>query len=514
MNPSSTKRRVLIIGAGLGGLSAAISLATEGFDVEVVEKNDKVGGKLNVLHKDGFSFDLGPSILTMPHIFHTLFEHAGKRMEDYVVLQPVTPHWRNFFEDGSVIDLTPDPAAMRRELDQLGPGVADDFERFLAYSQRLCEITEQGYFAKGLDSFWDLLKHYGPIGSLLGFDVFRTMDQGVRRFVKHPKLVDILNYFIKYVGSSPYDAPALMNLLPHVQFGYGLWYVQGGMYRLAQAFERLAQELGVRFRLGVEVAEIKHENSTANGVRLADGEILPADIVVSNMEVIPAYRKLLPGGEEEARRLRRFAPTCSGLVVHLGVNRIYPQLAHHNFFYSDHPRAHFDAIFRSRRLSDDPTIYLVAPVKTDPAQAPSGCEIIKVLPHIPHVDPDHPLTRADYLAFRERVLDKLERMGLTGLRQHIVCEETWTPLDIQARYYSNLGSIYGVVSDRYKNLGFKAPQRSRRFHNLYFVGASVNPGGGMPMVTLSGQLVRDKILADLGLEPRNGSWTREQPEPY
>jgi diapolycopene oxygenase len=238
------------------------------------------------------------------------------------------------------------------------------------------------------------------------------------------------------------------------------------------------------------------------GVRLAGDEVLAADLIVSNMEVIPAYERLFKDGAEEAKRLQRFAPSCSGLVLHLGVNRVYPQLAHHNFFYSGDASRHFDAIFHRNKLSEDPTIYLVAPVKTDPSQAPAGCEVIKVLPHIPHLHPDNPLPQEEYLAFRQRVLDKLERMGLTDLRRHIVCEEYWTPHDIQSRYYSNRGAIYGVVSDRRKNLGFKAPQRSRRFKNLYFVGGSVNPGGGMPMVTLSGQLVRDKILQDRGAEGR------------
>jgi diapolycopene oxygenase len=215
------------------------------------------------------------------------------------------------------------------------------------------------------------------------------------------------------------------------------------------------------------------------------------------MEVIPAMKKLLNSPEKALKKMQCFAPSCSGLVLHLGVDRIYPQLAHHNFFYSDKPREHFDAIFHSHRLSVDPTIYLVAPCKTDPTQAPPGCEIIKILPHIPHLNPEHPLSPDDYRVFRERVLIKLERMGLTGLRKHIITEEYWTPHDIESRYYSNQGSIYGVVADRFKNLGFKAPQRSNELNNLYFVGGSVNPGGGMPMVTLSGQLVRDKILADL-----------------
>jgi len=490
------KQHIVVIGAGLGGLSAAISLATEGFTVDLLEKNDKVGGKLNILEKDGFTFDLGPSILTMPHIFQALFERAGKKMENYVSIQTVEPHWRNFFEDGSTLDLSSDPERMKQELDKLGPNTAKEFEAFLAYSKKLCEITEQGYFEHGLDSFWELLKHYGPVRSLMEFDVFRSMDQGVRRFIKDPKLVDVLNYFIKYVGSSPYDAPALMNLLPYIQFGYGLWYVKGGMYGMAEGLQKLAEELGINIRVNAEVAEIQHSAGRATAVRLLDGTVIPADIVVSNMEVIPAYKKLL-NNDNEAKRLQRFEPSCSGLVLHLGVDTIYPQLAHHNFFYSDHPKEHFNAVFHDNKLSDDPTIYLVAPVKSDPTQAPPGCEIIKILPHIPHLNPGQPLTAEDYAALRERVLIKLERMGLTDLRKHIVCEEYWTPVDIEQRYYSNRGSIYGVVADRFKNLGFKIPQRSKDIKNLYFVGGSVNPGGGMPMVTLSGQLVRDKILADL-----------------
>ena len=490
-------KKVVVIGAGLGGLSAAISLATEGFNVDLLEKNDKVGGKLNILKKDGFTFDMGPSILTMPHIFQKLFTHACRKMEDYVSIQTVEPHWRNFFEDGSTLDLSSDAVRMKQELEKLGPNTAKEFEQFLAYSKKLCEITEQGYFDKGLDTFWELINHYGAVRSLLDFDVFRSMDQGVRRFIKDPKLVDVLNYFIKYVGSSPYDAPALMNLLPYIQFGYGLWYIKGGMYGMAQGLQKLAEELGVNIRVNAEVAEITQSGNRVTGVRLADGNQLLADIVVSNMEAIPAYKKLLKNQEQEVKRLQRFTPTCSGLVLHLGVDRIYEQLAHHNFFYSDHPREHFKSIFHNNHLSEDPTIYLVAPVKSDPSQAPEGCEIIKVLPHIPHIHPEKPLQPEDYAAFRERVLIKLERMGLTDLRKHIVCEESWTPVDIEQRYYSNQGSIYGVVADRFKNLGFKIPQRSKQFNNLYFVGGSVNPGGGMPMVTLSGQLVRDKILADL-----------------
>ena len=490
-------KHVAVIGSGLGGLSAAISLATEGFRVTLFEKNEKAGGKLNLLRKEGFSFDLGPSILTMPHLFQTLFERANKKMSDYVEIQEVKPHWRNFFEDGTVIDLTPDLREMEKELAKLSQNEADGFFEYLGYSRRLCKITEEGYFAKGLETSLELVRFYGPLRSILGFDVLRNMNAGVKRFIRSQKLTDILNYFIKYVGSSPYDAPALLNLLSYIQFGYGLWYVKGGMYNLAVGLEKVLLELGGAIHYGQEVVSLQRDGSRIAGLTLKNGSHVVADIFISNMEIIPTYERLTREDTRFLKRYAKFEPSCSGLVLHLGVNKIYPQLAHHNFFYSKNARAHFDSIFHKEELSHDPTIYLVAPCKTDPSQAPEGCEIIKVLPHIPHIKDKNPFTRADYLAFRDRVLEKLERMGMTDLHKHIVVEDMWTPEDIQTRYYSNKGSIYGVVSDRFKNLGFKAPRRSEIYSNLYFVGGSVNPGGGMPMVTLSGQLVKDKILSDV-----------------
>jgi len=487
------QQKVIIIGAGLGGLSAAISLASSGFRVQVFEKNDKVGGKLNVLVREGFTLDLGPSILLLPHVFQELFRRAGRKMEDYVSTQEVVPHWRNFFEGGTTIDLTPDMRQMELELAKLPEGESIGFYRFLEYSRVQWGTTEAGYLRHGLDSLGDVLRFYGPIRSFLLFDVVRSMDAGVARLIRNEKLRDILDYFVKYVGSSPYDAPTVMNMLPYSQFGYGLWYVKGGMCNLARGMERLARELGVSITLNTEVASIGKTGSSVDGVVLKDGSSHRADIIVSNMEVIPAHTKLLGADRSVLKRYSRFAPSCSGLVIHLGVDRQYPQLAHHNFFYSGDSRRHFRAVFHQGMLSDDPTIYLVAPTRTDPTQAPAGCDVIKALPHIPHIRDTQPYTSEDYARYRDGVLGKLERMGLTDLRKHVVAEETWTPIDIQARYFSNKGSIYGVVSDRFRNLGFRAPKRSREFRNLYFVGGSVNPGAGMPMVTLSGMLAADMI---------------------
>jgi len=229
---------------------------------------------------------------------------------------------------------------------------------------------------------------------------------------------------------------------------------------------------------------------------VANGVFHPADIIVSNMEVIPAYEKLLSGDKKFIASLeKKLEPACSGLVLDLGLDCQYPQLAHHNFFFSRHQREHFRTVFQKKELPDDPTIYLVAASKTDATVAPPGCDCLKILPHIPQINDEHPIPREEYLRFKDRIIDKLERMGLKDLRRHIVFEHVLTPTDIREKYLSNKGSIYGVVSDRWKNLAFKAPKQSTLYPNLFFVGGSVNPGGGMPMVVLCGQNVARKIVA-------------------
>jgi diapolycopene oxygenase len=366
-------------------------------------------------------------------------------------------------------------------------------ERFLRYSAGLYDLTNEGYFEQGLDTAAEFREFYG-LGKFMKFDLFRTMHGGVARHLKTRHMRDIFDYFIKYVGSSAYHSPAFMNCMPTIQFRHDLWYVDGGLYHIALGLQRLMDELGVKVRLESAVSEVRKQDGRVTGI-VANDVFHPADIIVSNMEVIPAYEKLLAEDEAFMKTLDRYEPSCSGLVLELGLDCQYPQLAHHNFFYSDHQKEHFHTVFRKRELPPDPTIYLVAASRTDPTVAPPGCDCLKILPHIPHIDDDHPLTRADYMALKERVLDKLERMGLTDLRKHVVFEHCWTPLDIREQYLSNKGSIYGVVSDRFKNLAFKAPKQSVKYPNLFFVGGSVNPGGGMPMVVLCGQNVAKKIVS-------------------
>ncbi len=488
-------KTVLVIGGGLGGLSAAISLAQAGYDVSLYEKNDHIGGKLNRLDQDGFGFDLGPSILTMPQIFEKLFAASGKSMKDYVPIEKLNHQWRSFFPDGNVIDLYEDLKEMQEKNASLSEKDMQEYQNLLDYSKRIYDLTDKTYFQHGVDTTREIMKHTGLFTALRNFDLFSTVHGAIDKRISNEQFRDMLSYFIKYVGSSPYDAPAVLNMMIYMQHDQGVWYVPGGLHNLAGGLVKLAEEAGVKFHLGRQIAKLEKSNGEITGAVLEDGTMLTADYFVSNMEVIPVYERLLEEDSSYVKKLKKkFEPASSGLVMHLGVKKSYPQLRHHNFFFAENMKQQMQSIFHKHELPDDPVIYLVNVNKTDPSQAPEGHENIKVLPHIPYIRDQKPFTQQDYEQFAEKVLIKLERMGLHDLRENIVTKDVWTPEDIRRMYGSDRGAIYGTVSDRKKNKGFKHPKQSERYNNLYFVGGTVNPGGGMPMVTLSGQLVGKKIV--------------------
>lgn len=483
----------IVVGGGLGGISSALSLAAKGYKVTLYEKNPHIGGKLNTKTVDGFTFDLGPSILTMPRIFRKLFSDFKKDMEDYIHTQLIENQWRAFFPDSDIINLYADTGKMLAENKSLSKEDIKEYEDFLLYAKDLYDITEEGYFSKGLDTFRDVIRFYGPVRSIKGFDYYTDMYDAIGKYVKNKNLKDMLAYFIKYVGSSPYDAPAVLNMMIYMQKKEGLWYVPGGMHKISLGLEKLAQEEGVIIHKNKEVIKLeKSLSGEITNIVLEDGSKAYADIFVSNMEVIPANEKLLESPPSVVKKLKKFEPACSGLVLHLGVKDSYPFLSHHNFLFSKDPKKHFDTVFKKKKLPEDPTIYLVNVNKTDPGQAPEGHENLKVLPHIPYLQ-EEKFTREEYEALRERVLIKMEEMGFKDLRKNIVTQDMWTPEDINKWYNSDRGAIYGVVSDRKKNHGLKNKKKSNEYKNLYFVGGTVNPGGGMPMVILSGQNTADLI---------------------
>lgn len=487
---------IIIIGAGIGGLSAAIHLAAAGHAVTVLEQNDQVGGKMGQFHADGFRWDTGPSIITMRPVFEDLFATAGRRLDDYLTLHPVDPLTRYFYPDGTIFDASTDPAIMAQRIADLNPADVAGYQRYLRYVETLHRITGPVFIYDQPPTLASFLK-VSPFDALR-VDGLRTMYQAITGFVQHPHLRQLLSRFATYTGSDPYRAPATLNVIGHVELNQGVWYPQGGIYAVARAYETLARELGVQIHLNTPVRQICLAGGRVSGVQLTSGETLPARAVVANLDVARVYQRLLPAEprfQRHANRLLQEEPSCSGFVMLLGIQGSTPQLAHHNIFFNAHYPAEFDAIFKRRVPPDDPTIYITATSKATPADAPPGHENWFVLVNAPADDgtyhwPSHAHPYGDH------VLDILAQRGL-DVRNRIVSRHTLTPPDLERLTGGRGGALYGSSSNS-RWAAFRRPHnRATTVPGLYFAGGTTHPGGGVPMVTLSGKVAAQLVLKDL-----------------
>ncbi|MBS1794448.1 MAG: phytoene desaturase [Acidobacteria bacterium] len=479
-------KQVIIIGAGLGGLATACRLAKAGFAVSVFEKTARVGGKVNLVEAAGYRFDTGASLLTMRHVLDELFEYCGRRVEDYLDLVPLETVCRYFWTDGARFDASSDLAKTENGIAAIEPLDVDGFRRYLEDARRKYEIAERTFLAGSLN---DLPKLLTPanFSDLLKISTLKTLDKHHAGYFRSPKLRQLFNRFATYNGSSPYRTPATFALISYVEFGLGAWYARGGMYEIPRALERLARELGVRFFTETEIEKIVVEGGRAVGVR-ASGETVGADLVVANADAIETHRTLLG-----SRRYLNREPSCSGFVLLLGTRRRYPQLAHHNIFFSDDYRAEFDAIFERKTPAADPTVYVCATSRTDPTQAPEGRENLFVLVNAPSTNAGVDW-REEAPRYRELIVDKLETYGFEGLRESIEFEKVITPADFEEIYGANRGSIYGVSSNGVFSAFLRVPNKSRDTENLYFAGGAAHPGGGIPLVLLSGKMTAEMIV--------------------
>ena len=495
------KKKALVIGAGLAGMSAAIRLRADGYEVKILEKNERVGGKLNRLESQGFTFDTGPTILTMPWVLEQLFASVHRRVEDYIPIERVEPHSSAFFEDGVQLDLTSDLPDLLAEMKRVGNGPKQSILKFMHYSEEMYELHRKSFYKYSLTDSKDMKKHHN-LRELVAMESMSTVAEGTKKRLANPHLEQVFNYFALGSGSNPYQAPAILNQSIYVQLALGIYYVPGGMYNIALGMERVLDELEVEVQLNTPVDSLVLSGETITGVHTVDGIVHEADIVVSNLGAIPVYRNLImqKKAKKEAKRLNRtFMPSASGMVMLLGVDRKFENLNHHNLFFSKDPEKEFKDIFEKGVPTDDPTVYVGVSARTDASQAPEGKDNLFVLTHVPAMK-EGQQGKKDWNRYREIILDKLERMGMDSLRDSIEFESGFTPEDLEALYSSNGGSIYGTASDKKKNGGFKIPARSELYDNLYFVGASTHPGGGLPLVILSGQLTADLIKKNAGLK--------------
>jgi phytoene desaturase len=491
---SSARPSTIVVGAGLGGLSAAIHLAHQGHDVLVLEKNERVGGKLNILSEAGYTFDTGPSLFTMPWVVRELFSTTGRNVDDYLCLEPVDPTCRYFWPDGTRFDAWQHLPRLIPEIERLHPPDVGGFFRYMAHTSRIYQIVADSFLLHPFDGIGDLLTPR-LLRDGRHIDAFRSVDAASRNFFDSPYLQQVFNRYATYNGSSPYLLPATFNVIAYIEYAEGGWYIRGGMYELARALVRLANELGVEVRTSAPVSQIRYRGGRAQGVTLADGQCLDSDDVVVNADPCYAYRYLLDGQERIATRLEQLEPSCSGFILMLGIDRTYEQLSHHNIFFShDYPRE-FEAIFRKRVPAPDPTIYICPSSVTEPHHAPPGHMNLFILVNAPALNGRVHWER-EATGYRSLVLRKLEQMGLDNLTRHITYEHIMTPCDLQTRYNAGAGAIYGISSNTPFAAFLRPPLRARHIRHLYFVGGGTHPGGGIPLVLLSGRAVARRIGAN------------------
>ena len=491
--------RVVVIGAGVGGLAAAGRLGALGHEVTVYERADTVGGKLGTYERDGFRFDTGPSLLTLPATFRDLFVKTRRRrkdpeFDDAVDLQPLDPVARYRFSDGTWLDLPAARPAVRETLNAtLGAGAGEDWLRLLHHAERVWDITRRPFVESPLEGVSTLLRLAARRpGDLLAVAPWRSLRDVGRRHLRDPRLRMLLDRYATYSGSDPRRAPGVLCVVPHVEQRFGTWYVRGGMRGIADALLERAQSCGVSVRTGAEVVSVLTNDGRAAGVVLADGTSAPADIVVSDADARELYGALLPHDQQQLR-LRRVTASLSGFVLLLGVRGRTPGGAHHTVLFPADYDAEFDAIFGPRpQPVREPAIYVSAP--DDPALAPPGHESWFVLVNAPRHEPergvdwDAPGLADDYAHW---LLDLMASRGV-DVRDRLVFMEWRTPADLARATRSPGGAIYGSSSNGAR-AAFLRPANRSPVPGLFLVGGSSHPGGGLPMVAMSAAIVAEMI---------------------
>jgi phytoene desaturase len=492
---------VIIIGAGVGGLSAAIGLAARGARVTLLEQSARVGGKLNLWEQGGFTFDTGPHVLTMLWALEEVFAAGGKRLADTLDLVRLDTVCRYHFEDGATLDAPADPENAARALARFAPGDEAGFRRFLAYARQVSEATTDPFLRQDFGAQVRGVPtptQWGQLRDFLALKPWRTLREVVHAHFTDPRLRQIFELYALYSGSHPARASGIFATVADVQWRQGTFYLRGGLYALAQALQDIALSLGVSIQTDTPAAEIVVHGNRARGVATRRGDRLYADAVVCNADCLTALTALVPPSARRVwteRRVEKIEPSTSAFLLLLGVQGTYSQLAHHNSFLAGDGEAEFEAIFDAGRPAEDPTIGVACQSVTDPAKAPPGCSNLFVMTNPPALS-----SRFDWQSethrYRELVLTKLERMGLTHLRERILVEQLWTPLDLQSRYGAYRGAIYGLSSNGWRQGFLRPPQVSPDVRGLYFVGGSTHPGGGVPLCALSGTNVARRIAGE------------------
>jgi phytoene desaturase len=487
--------RALVIGAGVAGMASAIRLAVQGYEVSVYEKNSYPGGKLSELNSNGYHFDAGPSLFTQPQLLEELFALANEPIENYFTYEPVPISCHYFYEDGTRVKAYADHGLFAKELvDQLGEQEGS-LAAYLNRSKKIYNAIGHIFLNHSLHKRATLFqKKIGKALKATRFAyLFGTMHKINAAHFKNPKTVQLFDRYATYNGSDPYKAPGMLTLIPHVEHTEGVFYPAGGMTSVANALYRLAEKKGVKFYLGQAVQRVIHHDGRVKGIVVNDKNV-DADLVVSNMDVYFTYKHLL-NEERRSKRILKQERSSSALILYLGMRKEFPELGLHNVFFAKDYKAEFDHLFRTKKVYDDPTVYINITSKLEPGiQAPQGKENWFVMINVPaNIGQNWEAYREKY---RSAVIAKLNRILNIDIEPLIETEEMADPVLIESKTGSFQGSLYGTSSNSRMAAFLRHPNFSKKIKGLYFVGGSVHPGGGIPLCLHSAAIMSDLVQKD------------------
>jgi phytoene desaturase len=490
----TVKKSVAIIGAGIGGITTAVYLAKEGYNVDVYEKNSSPGGRCGQLIRDGHRFDLGATMLMMPGIYREIFKSLGIPLFENNDITPLENLYDIYFDNNEVITFSADADKMKMQHEKIEPGSFSKSRKYVTDGYEIFQVGMNKLIGRNFENVFQFV-NFRNIGMLIKLKTYISNYSYVKKFFRNTHLRMAYTFQNIYVGQSPFDSPALFSMVPAAELTEGSFFVKGGMYSIVEKLMSKAQASGVRFHFNNGAMKIIVKGRNATNVILDDGTDIKADIIVANADLPYVYRNLLPD-KGKSRRIDKMKYSCSAICYHWGLDKVYPQLGHHSVFLSEGFREGLDRIFKDKSVSDTPSFYVHAPTRTDSTAAPADQDTLSFIVGAGNLDR---MKNQDWNTLKEKtriaLIKRLKQLGLEDIEEHIKFEICYTPESWETACNISRGSVFGSLAHNLMQMGYFRPHNQHnRYKNLYFVGGSTHPGNGIPNVLLSAKLTSERIL--------------------
>jgi len=490
------QKKAVIIGAGIGGITTAIFLAQKGFTVEIYEKNANPGGRCGQMIQNGHRFDLGATILLMPSLYRRVFSALGMDMDKELETTSLEPVYKLFFGDNTDFAFSRDAELMKSQLEGIEPGSNAQYEKYIKEGYSFFDMSMNGLLGKNFYHIFEFI-NLKSIILLIRLKTWIKHTDYIKRFFTDHRLQKAFTFQNIYVGQNPYRQPAFFSMLPGAEIVEGALFPKGGMHRIIEKLLDSTIKLGVKIHYKEAVQKIIVSGHNAEGIQLQSGKIVNADIVIGNADLPYIYSQLLPD-KVKANRLKKKKYSCSAIVFHWGLDKVYPQLDHHSIFLNEPYKEGMDKIFNEKSLSDNPSFYVHAPVRTDKSAAPENEDTLSVIIPVGHIDDKVEQNWQEIKqSARESVIRRLKEAGLTDIDSHIKFETCFMPKTFESYCNVKRGSVFGSLSHTIFQMGwFRPHNRHNKYKNLYFTGGSTHPGNGVPLVLMGAMLTSERIIKD------------------